>query len=147
MVKNIFFRVRSKLLIFLEKMSIISEKSTYKRKSCIGAGFEKNRQNGPYLALWAQIFCDLTPRCDFLITLRISTFFSQNPGRLKGFGVWKNLYFLDFGHICPKIDQIGPRCAPNRASEGSEGPEGSKSGLRGIFLIRAPTSGFSPKSR
>ena len=108
MVKNIFFRVRSNLLIFPDKMSIISEKFTYQRKSCIGGGFEKNHQNGPYLALWAQIFCDLTPRCDFWITLRILTFFSQNPGRLKGFGVWKNLYFLDFGHMCPKIDHIAP---------------------------------------
>ena len=36
-VKNIFFRVRSNLLIFWEKMSVISEKFTYQRKS-IGGG-------------------------------------------------------------------------------------------------------------
>ena len=91
MVKNIFFRVRSELLIFPQKMGIISEKFTYQRKSCIGGGFEKNRQNGPYLAPMAKIFDDLTPKCDFLITLRISNIFLQNPGRLKGFFVWKKL--------------------------------------------------------
>ena len=91
MVKNIFFRVRSNLLIFWEKMSVISEKFTYQRKSCIGGGFEKNHQNGPYLTPMAKIFDDLTPRCDFLITLRISNIFLQNPGRLEGFCVWKKL--------------------------------------------------------
>ena len=137
-VKNIFFRVRSKLLIFSEKMSIIWEKLTYQRKSCIWGGFQKNHQNGPYLAICAQFFCDLTPRCDFLITLRILFFFSQNPGRLKGFCVWKKLYFLDFGHMCPKID---PRSARNRASEGSEG---SKSGLGAEKSIFSQTSGKLP---